>query len=396
MSYDNELLFVVHVVYLPHLASTGELKTKPAQRSVMELRKLGLIPDMLCVRSQYTLTDTIRDKLGKFCHIDKTHIIECPDINNIYEIPINYLNINIIQTFINKLHLNIINKNNEQIDSWRHYINYFKINHNNDPINIGIVGKYTHLKDSYLSLNYAIKHAAAHLNLPININWIESTNDLNIYNTLSNMDAIIIPGGFGERGIKTMITTTKYARLHNIPCLGICLGMHIMVIEAARNIIGKEYATSEEFGHKEGCFNFNINDLDIEKECECFNHRTPFVVVKTKESSQTSTMGGTMRKGLLTTNINPNSTNCIKAYQQSTIQERHRHRYEIAPNIWNKLKNVGFTLSFDIHGKNMDILELKNHPFYIGCQFHPEFLTQHNKPHPLFTTLLSSVKKLNT
>lgn len=426
MNHNNEM-FIVHVVYLPYLSSTGELKTKPAQRSVMELRKAGLNPDLICVRSNKNdisnrIFNNIKSKLASFCNIDEMNIIDCPDIDNIYEIPLYYFKQGLIIHFIKKFNLYenlnlddinyqklklqknqlIVYQQNKTISvkeynkrllssptlindmsKWKQYVNFFK----NIPTdqqtlapNIAIVGKYTQFKDSYLSLDYALKHAMAHLNIYINIKWIEAEPNLNIEEVMKNIDAVIIPGGFGYRGIETMIKVARYVRENQIPYLGICLGMHVMIIEAARNLFGYKNATSEEF----------IKELNNKME----NEKQELVVVETFQSRQHEEKGDTMIKGLFEIVLNPKS----KFYNHDNswiIDERHRHRYEMNKKYIKQFTQNGFILSENAEFMIIDIIELQNHPFYVGCQFHPEFLTRHTKPSLLFLELISTIQKKN-
>lgn len=384
----------VHVSYMPHLKTTNELKTKTLQTGVAKLRELGIRPDFLCVRCEKQPTPAIIKKISDFCQIPKNHIISNRDISSIYRVPLLFDQQNVIQHISKQLNINI-KKNDIMYQKWANLSNKFdkllcfdELDEKNDIKHITIVGKYTDLQDAYISLIHSIKHAAVELNVKIKIQFLESTDlestDLESkdndklskgWDILKQSDGVIIPGGFGERGIEGMILTTQYCRENNVPCLGICLGMQIQVIEICRNILKLKNANSAEFDFK-----------------------TPYPVIKIIKEDDI--MGGTMRLGLHTTYFSDKYIEKSKVYDiykkhgltENHIFERHRHRYEVNPDFINKIEN-NTTAKFTGKSKDykrMEILELFEHNFYIGVQYHPEYQTYPDKPHPLFIGFLTS------
>ncbi len=358
----HENIMFVHVSYIPVLKISNEEKTKPTQHSIQTLRSLGIQPDILCLRCEKNLSTNLINKLQNYCQVDT--IIPVIDVSNIYRVPLVFNDYNIINCIKKQLKLDI--QNIRLLDQWNILATNLDIN-NNEKI-ITIVGKYTGLHDSYLSLTHGIKHAALHLNIFPKIQFIESTlleqNDTNAWSELKSSDAIIIPGGFGVRGTEGMIIAIKYSRENNIPILGICFGMQLQVIEIARHLTKIDKATSQEF-YENG----------------------KHIIIKMDELE--NTMGGTMRLGLRETILDINSL-VYKLYGKEMINERHRHRYEVNPEYISILESIGLIFS-GTSEKRMEIIELKNHIYFTGCQFHPEYQTYPDKPHPLFYGLLSNM-----
>lgn len=355
---DENMMFV-HLGYAPILSTSGEIKTKPTQHSIQILRSMGINPNILCIRCEKDITQTHIDKIARATHIGK--IIGIKDTQNIYRVPFLFDD---IMPLINK-RLNIKNiKNMQLLKQWEIFAD--KIDLKNNKKIISIVGKYTGLYDSYLSLTHAIKHAALNLEIAVDIQFIESTkfedNDKESWNIIKKSSAVIIPGGFDLRGTEGMIMVIKYCRENFIPILGICYGMQLQVIEIARNVGLIKNATSEEFGEM-GMI---------------------YMIIKMPDPS--NLLGGTMRLGLKSTKI-VKKTNAHKLYGKKFIEERHRHRYEVNPTFIDLLEGFGIKFSGKSE-KRMEIIELPNHPFFMGCQFHPEYNTYPNQPHPLFIGLL--------
>ena len=368
---------VFHVTYVPVLHVNREPKTKPAQQGVKILRQLGIVPDFLCVRfsstTETTLNLSLKRKLGNYCHINPHDIIMIPDVDNIYTIPLELTQIPEFSKHLGERLGIRYNTNPQQEPFFKYWTT--KQPQNNKTVRVGIVGKYTATRDTYLSLLYAIKHAAWFLGHKPHLEFIEAeTFDETIHG--SQIDVMIIPGGFGKRGIEGMIRAAHFARTKGIPLLGICLGLHVMTIELARNILGFSQANSQEF-------QTNIHSQTVVQEID---------------PSKTN-KGGTMTLGLLKTTLDP-TTRSYQLYKKygrfydqetATIQERHRHRFEVSTLHAKMLETHGFTVTWTDHTR-VDLIESSkpDGPFYIGCQFHPELLTRHTKPHPLFIGLLQS------
>jgi len=350
----------VHVSYLPVLKTTNEIKTKPTQESVKNVRRYGLNPDFLCLRCEEDIPQNILDKISKFCGVSKTHILKNVDVSNIYDVPINF-------SWVIPYLWETLQLPGEPISlqSWQKWKNIAsEFNRDYPIVTVGVVGKYTGLRDSYLSLCHAIKHAAITLKRRAIIRFIESSN-LNGDNIdiINQCDAIIIPGGFGQRGIEGMILAAEYTRTHNIPSLGICLGMQIMVIEWARNVLGWSDASTTEF---------NPNTT-----------HTMYVVINPDQDN----LGGTMRLGLYP--IVPIGST-LKYYDDIQPIERHRHRYKVNPKYYSHLQSGELELSFDKTGECVELVNNVKKRFYLGCQFHPEYQTYPDKPHPLFVHLIKN------
>ena len=375
---SHQTLFM-HLTLLPFLKSAGETKTKPTQRSVKEMLSHGLQPDILVCRSDEPMEEEERRKIALFTNVKKNSVISMPDVDSIYKIPIELNHQNVDEIVLEKLKLNSLRKPN--LRDWKKVIQ--EDLEPKESVKISMVGKYTDLADAYKSLNEALKHGGFKNNLKVDIDYVDSErlNSKNVHNKLKNSDAILVPGGFGERGIEGMISAVKYARTRSIPYLGICLGMQIAVIEFARNVAKLKLANSTEFDEKT---NFPVVGL-ISEWLELEG------AVEKRDSN--SDLGGTMRLGAQECLLDKNSLT-RSLYKKAKIIERHRHRYEVNNNLINELTSKGLK----IVGKSTDkmlveVIELKDHPWFIGCQFHPEFTSDPRKGHPLFTGFIKAAKK---
>jgi len=349
----------IHLVLVPYIPTAGELKTKPAQHSVKKLNELGLQPDILACRSVKPLPGSIKSKLSLFCNVDEKSVINAVDVDNIYEIPINFKKEGLDKLIIEKLELKPVKDDK----TWEDFI--IRIKKIKKEVYIGLVGKYTELHDAYKSVIEALKHGGWANNVNTNIIWINSEGKIE-ERVLNKIKGILVPGGFGERGIEGKIEAVKIARERKIPFLGLCLGMQCAVIEFARNVIKLEDANSTEF--KKDCKN-PVIDIIPEKKDE-------------------KDIGGTLRRGGYNCKIKKN-TLAYKIYKKELIRERHRHRFEFN----NKYRTIFEKHGMIISGINpeqdlVEIVEYSLHPFFIGVQFHPEFLSRPLSPHPLFKSFI--------
>lgn len=362
--YKNTMY--IHNTLVPYLETTGELKTKPTQHSVKELRSLGIIPDIIILRTHKIINNAIREKVALFCDVQKEAVIECKDVEVLYEVMIN----------LKKEHLDDLVCSHLELPTHESNITVFKdlidrIKQIKERVNIALVGKYINLHDAYLSVIEALKHAGYANGVEINIKWISSgsVTDKTVEELLGDCDGILVPGGFGPRGIEGKITAIQYARIHKIPFFGLCLGMQLSVIEFARNVCGLEYANSTEFDKNT---KYNIIDF-LEDQYHGID------------------LGGTLRLGLYNCDIQ-SGTIADSAYNKSRIQERHRHRYEFNNTYKTIFEENGMVFSGINPEQDLcEIIELKEHPFFLGTQFHPEFLSRPDKPHPLFTKFIEKV-----
>ena len=375
---DNVLY--IHVSLLPFIRTAGEVKTKPTQHSVKELRGIGIQPDILVCRTEIPMSEKTREKLALFCDVEKEAVIEAKDARTIYEVPLNLEKEGIGKLIAKKLKLDEINNAEPDLKEWRAMVDRI-INPLNE-ITIGIVGKYVILKDAYMSIMEALVHAGAKNDTKVNIEWISSEeleNDtyeeiLDNYRENELLDGILIPGGFGERGVDGKVNAVKYARENKIPFLGICLGMQCAVIEFARNVCNLKNANSTEF-----------------------DEETPYPVIDLlPEQREIEEKGGTMRLGAYPA-ILKEGTLAHKLYGKTEVNERHRHRYEVNPEYHKILEENGLIISgTSPDGKLAEFVELPNHPYFIATQAHPEFKSRPNKPHPLFDGLVkASLKNKN-
>lgn len=367
----HENTFFVHCTLIPFIFGSDELKTKPTQNSVKDLRNMGISPDALVCRVPFKTSDNIKDKLSLFCSVPKNNIIDSVDVNNIYQIPINYYEEKIDEIILEQFKLP---KNKANLKYWQNLI--ATVDNLKEELEIALVGKYVELHDAYLSVVEALKHAGYTVNKKIKINWIDSEelekNPTNIKEKFQNIKGIIVPGGFGARGIEGKINAIKYARENNIPFLGICLGMQLAVIEFARHVCHIEDANSKEF------------------DAMCKN---PIIDLMADQKSIIN-MGGTLRLGNYECSLK-SGTLAFKDYQKDIILERHRHRYEFNNTYREILEQNGLTISgVNTKANLVEIIELAKHPHFIACQFHPEFKSRPTKPHPLFKSFIEAANKL--
>ncbi len=362
--YHNTMY--IHSTLIPYLETTGELKTKPTQHSVKELRSLGITPDVIVLRTNKEITNSMREKIALFCDVKKEAVIQCLDAKILYQVPLNLKEQGLDDIVCEHLELET---KPADMSRWMSLVD--KIKHLKSTVRIALVGKYISLHDAYLSVTEALKHAGYEHGAKIEIDWINSselTAD-NIDDALAMADGILVPGGFGSRGIDGKILAIKYAREHKIPYLGLCLGMQLAVIEFARNVCGLAQANSTEF-EPETIYN---------------------VIDYLPEQYAGIQLGGTMRLGLYRCILEPD-TLAHKAYKRTEIRERHRHRYEFNNKFRKIFEKNGFVFSgINPETKLAEISEIKNHPWFLACQFHPEFLSRPDKPHPLFCDFIGAV-----
>lgn len=360
----NDSLFI-HLTLVPFMKTSGELKTKPTQHSVKELRAIGIQPDIILCRTERMLDKSLKAKISLFTNVPLEAVITAQDVDNIYKIPLLFARENLDIIILDRLALPPKRRN---LSRWKKML--YQMTNPKDEVNIALVGKYAGLQDSYMSLKEALKHAGTAHQLKVNISWIEA-EDLETSETqalLGHADGILVPGGFGIRGIEGKIKAVTYARVNKIPYFGICLGMQCATIEFARHIAKLKSANSTEF-----------------------DHRTPHrIFFKWRELKGVQDIGGTMRLGQFLCRIK-NGTFAERAYQKRKIFERHRHRYEFNPAYEEVLTKAGLVIS----GKNPDhdlveMIEIKDHPWFLGCQFHPEFKSKPLQPHPLFKAFIGA------
>ncbi|MBM3699819.1 MAG: CTP synthase [Actinobacteria bacterium] len=362
----KENVLYIHVTYVPYLETTGELKTKPTQHSVKELRSIGIQPDIIVCRSQIPLSDDLKSKISLFCDIEQEAIIDAIDVKHLYEVPVNLQKEGFDSISMYKLNLKY---KVSDMQSWKDLVNIVKSL--DESVTVGIAGKYTNLKDSYISIVEALNHGGYYHKKNVDIKWIDS-GELEDYEkcteVLASVDAILVPGGFGIRGINGKINAIRFARENNRPYFGICLGMQCAVIEYARNVLGLQGANSSEF-----------------------DENTPYPVIDIlAEQKVVDSKGGTMRLGSYQCNIEAGSM-AFKAYGQKVVHERHRHRYELNNDYRQALSDAGMITTGIYPGKNLaEIVEVKNHHWFMGVQFHPEFKSRPDRPHPLFREFIAA------
>ena len=365
----------VHLTLVPYINASGELKTKPTQHSVKELRSLGISPDVLICRSDQELPKDEKNKIALFCSVPNESVISMHDVETVYSVPLLLHSQMVDKTILKKL--NIITKK-AQLNDWRRVVKA-KLLPEKEVI-VSFVGKYTELKDSYKSINEALEHAGIKNKTKVNINFVEaeSLTSKNIRKTLRNSDAILVPGGFGERGIEGMILACKYARMNNIPYLGICLGMQVAIIEYARNVLKLKGANSTEFDQSTKYPVIGLitewNDISGKKE----------------KRDKDSDLGGTMRLGGQVCKLKKKS-NSYKMYKKLEIVERHRHRYEVNPKYKNKMREAGLDIvGTSVDGNLVEMIEIPKHKWFLACQFHPEFTSNPRDGHPIFNSYIKS------
>jgi len=366
----KENVLYIHVTYVPYLKTTEELKSKPTQHSVKELRSIGIQPDIIICRSETKLTDSIRSKISLFCDIEKEDTIEAIDAKHLYEVPLMLQKEKLDSRVLSKLKLKA---RKSDLKSWKKIVN--AIHHLDGKVEIGIVGKYTNLKDAYISIVESLNHGGYYFKKNINLTWINSElveESCPQNNVLFNVDGILVPYGFGARGINGKINAIKWAREKKIPFLGICLGMQCAVIEFGRNVLGLKDANSTEF------------NPDTENP----------VIDLMREQKNVEDMGGTMRLGSYKCRLKVDSK-AYKAYQKKVVYERHRHRYELNNDYRDRLEKAGLIITGINPDKNLaEIVEIKDHPWFVAVQFHPEFKSRPDRPHPLFRDFIrASIKQ---
>ena len=369
----------MHLTLLPFLKSAGETKTKPTQRSVKEMLSHGLQPDILVCRSDEPMEEEERKKIALFTNVKPNAVISMPDVDSIYKIPIELNYQKVDEIVLEKFKLNSSKKPN--LRDWRKVIK--EDLEPKESVKISMVGKYTELADAYKSLNEALKHGGFKNNLKVDIDYVDSEklDSKNVHRKLGKSNAILVPGGFGERGIEGMVTAVKYARTKLIPYLGICLGMQIAVIEYARNVTRLKLANSTEFDKTTNYPVVGLISEWLDSEGS----------IERRDSN--SDLGGTMRLGSQECILKNNSLTRT-LYKKSKILERHRHRYEVNNNLIDILASKGLK----VVGKSADkmlveVIEIDEHPWFIGCQFHPEFTSDPRSGHPLFTGFIKAAKK---
>ena len=371
----QENVCFVHVSLVPVMGPVGEQKTKPTQHTVKELRGLGIIPDILVCRSEKPLEEETRAKLAAFCHVGTDAVVSAHDVSNLYQIPISLYEQSVLNKVSNHLGFEVPDSL-PMLDDWKHMAD--KVDRLEEQVHIAMVGKYTGLSDSYLSVIKALQHSAFAVDRKLVIDWIEST-DLDPHNVtekhdeawelLRAADGILVPGGFGNRGVEGKIAAANYARVNNVPYLGVCLGLQIATIEFCRNVLGLENANSTEF-----------------------DENTPNPAVGFMPEISKTHMGGTMRLGTKPTPFLVDDCKMRRLYGGADhVDERHRHRYEVNPDLIERIEAEGLVyVGKDETGQRCEIMELENHPYYVGTQYHPEFKSRPNRPSPPFLGLLKA------
>ncbi|WP_186430597.1 CTP synthase [Clostridium sp. BSD9I1] len=357
----------IHVTLIPYLGKAGELKTKPTQHSVKELRGIGIQPDILVCRSEKPLSQDVKEKIGLFCNVDANAVIQNLDAEHLYEIPIMLHNEGLDTLVCDKLNLNCT-ENEIHNEEWLNMIN--KIKNLKENTTIALVGKYVELHDAYISVVEALSHGGFANNSKVNIKWVNAENVTfeNVDSYLKDVSGILVPGGFGDRGIEGKIEAIKYARINRVPFFGICLGMQCSVIEFSRNVLRYTDANSSEI----------------------YENTTHPVIDLMSDQKDVNEKGGTMRLGLYPCKLEEES-NAFRAYGKSVIYERHRHRYEFNNEYRKILTDAGLKITgVSPDEKLVEIVEVQDHPWFVATQFHPELKSRPNKPHPLFTDFIKA------
>ncbi len=363
----RENVCYMHLTLVPYLGPSGEQKTKPTQHSVTELRSRGIQPDIIVCRSDRLISDDLKAKISLQCDVPAEAVISAIDAANIYQIPLVLHEEGLDEYVLRTLHLDPASHPID-LSSWEHLV--AQVDAATRPVRIGIIGKYVDLPDAYLSVVESLRHAGFHHGAKVEIDWIQAATvpDLLVGDTLREYDGLVIPGGFGERGVEGKIAAAGYAREHDIPLLGLCLGLQVMVVEAARHLAGLERADSREF-----------------------DPTTPHPVIDLmSDQNDVVDLGGTMRLGAYDARLVPGSQ-VAAAYGDIVVSERHRHRYEVNPRYRKALEDAGLVCSgTSPDGRLVEFIELPGHPFWVGTQAHPEFKSRPDKPHPLFRELVGA------
>ena len=357
VGHENAIL--IHVTLIPYLRASGEMKTKPTQASVKELQGMGIQPDVIVCRSELPLDNGIKDKIALFCNVPSDHVLQNLDVEYLYEAPLAMEKEHLAQVVCDCLKLDCPEPD---LEDWKAMVNALR--HPTKEVNIALVGKYIQLHDAYISVVEALKHGGIAQHATVNIKWVDSEllNNSNVEEVLGDMDGILVPGGFGDRGIEGKITAIEFARIRKIPFLGLCLGMQLSVVEFARHVVGYNDAHSIELDPK----------------------TTHPVIALLPEQDGIEDIGGTLRLGSYPCVLDKSSL-AYKLYGEETIHERHRHRYEFNNDYRKVLTENGMMLSgISPDGRIVEMVELPDHPFFIGTQAHPELKSRPNRPHPLF------------
>ncbi len=362
----NDVVYV-HVTLLPYIGTSGEIKTKPTQHSVKELRSIGIQPDILVCRSDRPINDDLKNKIGGFCGVNSDAVIASLDADSIYSVPLALKDEGLCKEVLDCLDLN---DHESDLKDWEQLVH--KLRNPGPSVKVALVGKYVQLNDAYLSVVEALRHACISKDASLDLHWINAENieSQGAEKLLQGMDAIVVPGGFGNRGVNGKIAAIRWAREQRVPFLGLCLGMQCAVIEWARNIAGLEDASSAELNP---------------------NSKHP-VIHLLPEQQDVVDLGGTMRLGVYPCRLQTNTTG-QSLYNEEVVYERHRHRYEFNNSYRTLLMESGYVISgTSPDGRLVELIELKNHPFFIACQYHPEFLSRPGKPHPLFGGLIQAAQ----
>jgi CTP synthase len=365
----RENVMYIHCTLVPYIKAAGEMKTKPTQHSVKELRSLGIQPNVIVVRTEKPISEDMKDKIALFCDIDNKSVIECRDADTLYTIPLALQEQNLDQIVCEHLKLKC---QEADMTEWIELVD--RVRNLSKITKIALVGKYVELQDAYISVVEALKHAGYAYDADIDIDWInaEHVTKENVQELLQDADGILVPGGFGDRGVEGKILATQYAREQKVPFLGICLGMQVASIEFARNVLGWDDAHSSE-----------INE-----------ETTHPVIDLLPEQKDVEDLGGTLRLGLYPCKLKE-ETRAYEAYQDEVIYERHRHRYEFNNQFRQEMENAGFIFSgTSPDGRLVEIVELKDHPWFVASQFHPEFISRPTRPQPLFREFVGASIRL--
>nr|WP_208420635.1 CTP synthase [Paenibacillus lupini] len=363
---DN--VMYIHVTLIPYIKAAGEVKTKPTQHSVKELRSIGIQPNVIVCRTEHALSEDLKRKIGLFCDIDANAVVECLDASTLYEVPLMLREQGLDDIVVNHLKLTT---NQPDMTQWEEMVERVKSLHKTTEI--AIVGKYVALHDAYLSIVEALGHAGIDADSEVKLRWVnaEEIDDENVGEALNGVHGILVPGGFGDRGIEGKVTAIRYAREQQIPFFGICLGMQVAVIEYARNVAGL----------------YNANSAEI-------NPSTPYAVIDLlPDQKDIEDMGGTMRLGLYPCKLKPGSLASVE-YNDELVYERHRHRYEFNNEYRERIESAGLRISgTSPDGRLVEMVELPEHPWFLAVQFHPEFTSRPNRPQPLFRGFVRAALK---
>lgn len=367
----RENVYFIHVTWLPYIGATGEIKTKPTQHSVAALRSIGISPNMIIARSDYPIDRDLCDKIALFCDVEKQAVVPMVTSDVLYEVPLLLERAGVGDYLVEKLEMKATRT--PDMKPWEKLVE--RVRKEKPTVKVALVGKYVELQDAYMSVREALKHAALANDVEVEIGWVHSA-DLEKdkgWDIIQSSDAILVPGGFGSRGIEGKVMAARYARERKIPYLGLCLGMQVMCIDFARGVLNHEDANSSEFDRSTG---YPVIDLMLDQR-------------------SITDLGGTMRLGLYPCVLQP-GTKAAEAYGVEQVEERHRHRFEFNNKFKEDFEKGGMVFSgMSPDGKLVEIAEIRDHPFMVASQFHPEFLSRPMKPHPLFAGLIKAAKEKN-